>query len=84
MNMIQNKNSKANKVGVSYRMREDTKNQLSKLAAKYNFTDTTVLEILITYASSCDDKKLNDLILRARIAELDKHKQKLEKLLNTT
>ena len=84
MNIIEHKNSKANKVGVSYRMREDAKNQLSELAKKYNFTDTTVLEILITYASSCEDKKLNDIILRARIAELDKHKQKLEKLLNAT
>ena len=84
MNIIEHKNSKANKVGVSYRMREDAKNQLGKLAAKYNFTETTVLEILITYASSCDDKKLNDLILHARIAELNNHKQKLEKLLNIT
>ena len=84
MNIIENKNSKASKVGVSYRMREDAKNQLGKLAAKYNFTDTTMLEILITYASSCEDKKLNNLILRARIAELDKHKQKLKKLLNAT
>ena len=84
MNIIEHKNNKANKVGVSYRMREDAKKQLGKLAAKHNFTETTMLEILITYASSCEDKTLNDLILRARIAELEKHKIKLENRLNET
>ena len=84
MNIIANKNSKASKVMASYRMREDIKKQLGELAARHNFTETTVLEILITYANGCQDKKLNDLILLARIAELDRHKSKLVKLLNAT
>ena len=83
MVFIEHKNNKAKKIGVSYRFRSDIFSHLKVLSKRYNFSDTALLELLITYAMNCEDSKLDELILQARIDELDKAKDKLTKQLSS-
>ena len=81
MSFIKVKKSKVKKVAVSYRLRPDVFERLKKLAKYYDFSSTTMLEVLVIHADSCSRKNLEEVVLKAKLSELNNSAKRIEEQL---
>ena len=82
MSYIKVKKSKVKKVAVSYRLRPDVFKKLQKLANYYDFSNTTMLEVLVIHAASCSRKNLEEVVLKAKLSEIHNSAKRIEEQLN--
>jgi len=81
VSFIKVKKSKVKKVAVSYRLRPDVFERLKKLAKYYDFSSTTMLEVLVIHADSCSRKNLEEVVLKAKLSELNNSAKRIEEQL---
>lgn len=81
MSFIKVKKSKVKKVAVSYRLRPDVFEKLQKLANHYDFSSTTMLEVLVIHAASYSRKDLEKVVLKAKLTELNNSVEKIKEQL---
>jgi len=67
-----------NKIGVSYRFSQDTYQKLKDKAKELDYTDTTLLELLIQFVSTCDTAKITRIVLESRISVLKEQLKQLD------